>query len=245
MAQGSFYAILYPLVVGLILRFLLNYHHEEKIDFKVPTEFERIRDSPLRALSLAILAVGARSTDASIRSVVMRWIDARLDIPSEDPAPLARADLEAAMEKAIAQVRGGAKDLEPPIRFVRAAGDERARRMAMGLALDLLVDRAAEADDIEALRHVAARVGLPPQDYREMVGERFGRAHTTAAERNALLGLDPEWDDEWTRDKLTALYLWWRTVADEAVDPERLAEAERIIDSIYDALDALNERARA
>jgi hypothetical protein len=85
-------------------------------------------------------------------------------------------------------------------------------------------------------------MGLEPGLFQELLDKR--RVRLTAGASNekdvhAMLGLDPSWDAERTRAQLTLLYTQWNSRAESLADPERRAEAERMLELIAEARGAL------
>ena len=204
-------------------------------------EFQRISQLEY-AVQFAVAAGGATGDLELTRSTVTSWIESRAGGPAIEERLDERKRLLAALETAIANAQKGRSDLPRQVRRMRANTTREDMRKALDLALLLVMQHGAHAAELAVLEKAAADMGLEPGLFHELLDTRRVRLTAGATDEkdlHAMLGLDPAWDAERTSAHLTMLYTQWNSRAESLADPQRRAEAERMLELIAEARGAL------
>ena len=128
------------------------------------------------------------------------------------------------------------------IRRVKANPLPTARLEAIELCLAVATAQGVRAEDLATLQQVAEALQIEPARYRELIDKRLPGLSAdlrNEGDLHALLGIDPAWDTQRTREHLMRLYDQWNSRAESLPDPARRVEAERMLELIAQAREQL------
>lgn len=193
------------------------------------------------------LAVAVAFADDAIHDAegeaIKSWMSRRLQVLDKDDRASRRQRFNAVMQEAYAAGKAGRLELGESVDELKAVASSAARTEAVELCLDVMsADGVAGDNELRVINVVAQRLEVDLERFEGLKDKRLAGLAAgikAGADLHALLNIDPAWSKNQVRTHLNRLYAQWNSRAEALHDPEKRAQAERMLEIIAGARETL------
>jgi uncharacterized tellurite resistance protein B-like protein len=200
---------------------------------------QRLRQVEILMVELAVAMAFADGEFADAEGQAIRdWAAQRLAMLDEGERESTKADLNAAMARAFQKGKQGSLDIARVAADLCGVTEVSERLDAVELCLRVMAaDNVVEDRELARVNDVAKLLEVDVERFRELKDKRlaFSTHLEGSLDPRALLGIEPDWDKDRIRTHLNQLYGQWNGRAEALGDPEKRAQAEKMIDIIATA----------
>jgi tellurite resistance protein len=204
---------------------------------------ERRRGEELIVQAAMSVALSDGSLADEEGTLIRQWISRTLDMVNDEERAARKEQFNSTLKKCFADGRAGKLDLAAVLEELARVGDDALKTEAVELCLDVMsADGHADQKELQQVNGIAEQLGVDLQRFQELKDKRIAglsASISTAGDYHALLGIDQQWGNEEIRTHLNRLYSQWNSRAESLEDPEKRAQAERMLETIAGARKAL------
>jgi uncharacterized tellurite resistance protein B-like protein len=189
------------------------------------------------AMSVAASAGGIESSE---RAVIKEWAREQLEFTPRARRAERKTELNGILAYALTDADEGIIDLGAEIRRLRDEGTEGGRLEAVELCVKVMgADGRADAEELEQVNKIARKLEIDESWFAQIRDKAVSAVAVSdgasADDLAAVLGIDLSGGNDSVRNQLNSAYDRWSSRATSIADPEKRAEAERMLDIVTEA----------
>lgn len=202
---------------------------------------ERREVSERCAIRMAMsVAVATDGIDAAEKSVIRSWAKDQLDYVADAYRQERKAELNRILIEAIEDANSGEIDLGAEIQRLRDNGTQGGRLEAVELCIAVMgADGRADHEELEQVNKIAKKLEVDDVWFAQLRDKAVSAiavsSEGSAEELAAVLGIDLSQDQATIRAQLNAAFDRWSSRSTSVSDPDKRAEAERMLDVVAEA----------
>lgn len=174
--------------------------------------------------------------------VVKTWITRRLEPLGEETRERRKNRFNVAFREAYAAGQSGRSGAAKIMEALKEIGNPNLSLEAVELCLDVMsADSNADTKELRAVHEVARRLDVDRDRFQLAMDKRLvgGAVPDRAVDFHRILHIDPSWGPEEIRTHLNREYSKWNSRAESLTDPEKRAQAEKMLEIVAAARKAL------
>lgn len=174
--------------------------------------------------------------------VIKNWITRRLEPLGEEARERRKKRFNVAFREAYAAGESGRSGAARIMDSLKEVGDQHLSLEAVELCLDVMsADNSADDVELRAVHEVARRLEVDAELFRMAMDKRLvgGGVLDKEIDFHRILHIDPSWGPDQVRTHLNREYSKWNSRAESLTDPDKRAQAEKMLEIIAAARKAL------